>query len=277
MQASSLLINTLEIVWFSLQSFFEVIVIYLNQVLLALQVLLNVGHRGLTTSLNWQILNLFKLDGFLTLRMDLEIISCQRIIVAILQLHEFKLVVIVVVREDILLKGPTRLSILCHCLRLHHCPLIALALQDSLLALILLDLRNLSALIVRVWLVSTVAFGGSGSLHLAATLRRVMTLLHDIRLRDMVHLWWLVEHLVVLLEMLRKRLFVGVLSLAFHKQAVLLRRVYEFILRYRPGPLLRVKRRRTTCCRSTTTPVATSTSKKSFLEVLLLDRFDVIL
>lgn len=52
MQASSLLINTLEIVWFSLQSFFEVIVIYLNQVLLALQVLLNVGHRGLTTSLN---------------------------------------------------------------------------------------------------------------------------------------------------------------------------------------------------------------------------------
>ena len=77
--------------------------------------------------------------------------------------------------------------------------------------------------------------------------------------------------------MLRKRLFVGVLSLAFHKQAVLLRRVYEFILRYRPGPLLRVKRRRTTCCRSTTTPVATSTSKKSFLEVLLLDRFDVVL
>ena len=48
--------------------------------------------------------------------MDLEIISCQRIIVAILQLHEFELVVIVVVREDILLKGSTRLSILCHCL-----------------------------------------------------------------------------------------------------------------------------------------------------------------
>ena len=98
MQASSLLINTLEIVWFSLQSFFEVIVIYLNQVLLALQVLLNVGNRGLTTSLNWQILNLFELDGLLALRMDLEIISCQRIIVAILQLHEFELVVIVVVR-----------------------------------------------------------------------------------------------------------------------------------------------------------------------------------
>ena len=52
MQASSLLINTLEIVWFSLQSFFEVVIIYLNQVLLALQVLLNIGHRGLTTCLN---------------------------------------------------------------------------------------------------------------------------------------------------------------------------------------------------------------------------------
>ena len=277
MQACSLLICTLEIVWFSLQSFFEVVIIYLNQVLLALQVLLNIGHRGLTTCLNWQILNLFELYGFLALRMNLEIIICQRTIVAILQLNKFELVVIVVVRENILLKGSTRLSILCHCLCLHHCPLIALTLQDSLLALVLLYLRNLTALIVRVWLVSTVAFGGSGSLHLAATLRRVMTLFHDIRLRDMVHLWRLVEHLVVLLEMLREWLLVGVLALAFHEQAILLRRVYEFILRYRPGPLLRVKRRRTTCCRGTTTSVATSTSKKSFLEVLLLDGFYVVL
>ena len=65
---------------------------------------------------------------------------------------------------------------------------------------------------------------------IAATLRGVVTLLHDIRLRDVMHFRRLVEHFVILLEVLRERLLVWVRTLALHEQAVLLRGIYELVL-----------------------------------------------
>ena len=97
---------------------------------------------------------------------------------------------------------------------------------------------------------------------IAATLRGVVTLLHDIRLRDVMHFRRLVEHFVILLEVLRERLLVWVLALALHEQAVLLRGIYELVLVDRSGPLLRVKSRSTTArCSRTSTSSAASASE----------------
>ena len=80
-----------------------------------------------------------------------------------MQLHKFELVVAIHVspREGVRLDdAASTLGILCHGLCLHHSPLIALTLQDSLLTLILLDFGDLCAnlITVRVLLVAAVAF-----------------------------------------------------------------------------------------------------------------------
>ena len=77
-------------------------------------------------------------------------------------------------------------GVLCHSLGLHHCSLIALALQDSLLTLVLLDLWNLTCAIIS--LIATVALRRARPLSLVATLSRIMPFLHDVCLRNMMRL-----------------------------------------------------------------------------------------
>lgn len=112
--------------------------------------------------------------------------------------------------------------VLCHGLGLHHCALVALALEDPLFALILLHLWYGLLTVLAVRLVATVAFRRARPLDFGtAAFRGVVALLHDISLRNVVRLLLLVKHLVVLLEVLRKGLLVLVRPLTVHKEAVI--------------------------------------------------------
>lgn len=60
----------------ALKGFLEIVIVYLDQVLLTLEIILGgvqVGHGSLPPSLHRQILNLFELHRFLALGVQLEI------------------------------------------------------------------------------------------------------------------------------------------------------------------------------------------------------------
>jgi hypothetical protein len=116
-----------------LQRFFEVIVVYLDEVFLTRQVVLNVCYCDLTSCLDGKILNLFELHRFVTLRMHLEIVSQKR--VPIRELMKLERFVTLLDNSLCLVFG--------HGLGLQHGSLVALTLENALFASILLDLRDL--------------------------------------------------------------------------------------------------------------------------------------
>ena len=130
------------------------------------------------------------------------------------------------------------LSVLGHRLGLHHGPLVTLTLQDALLTLVLLDLGNLALAVVG--LIATVALRRARPLTLTtATLCRIMPLLHDLSLRDIVSLMCLELHLVVLFKLISEGFFMLV-TFAIQEQTVF--RVDKLALLDGTGPLLSFKR-----------------------------------
>ena len=142
-----------------------------------------------------------------------------------------------------------------HGLGLHHGPLVALAFKDALLALVLLNLWyhlvvGLSSAIAAGALVllvaSPIALRRPRPLHFGAPFRRIVALLHDVRLRDVMRLILLIVNFIVLLEVLREGFLVLVGALSVHKEAVVLR-VDELRFRDGAGALLRVEGRGAPC------------------------------
>ena len=98
-------------------------------------------------------------------------------------------------------------------LSLHHSTLIALALKDALLALVLRNFGD--GRIVLVLLVAAIALRRSGSLHFVGSLSGIVPLFHDISLGYVVHVLLLVVNLVIFFEVLGERLLMMVAFTAF--------------------------------------------------------------
>ena len=137
-----------------------------------------------------QVLNLFEFNRLLAFRMRAKVALLERDAVPTLfevLLHLLKLKS--TCRRHMLLAHELLLLLvlgkLCHCLLLNKGTLMTLALQYPLLTLVLGDARNLRLVllagIASVGLEAAIAFGGTGTLLLAAICRS-MALLHDISL-----------------------------------------------------------------------------------------------
>lgn len=111
-------------------------------------------------------------------------------------------------------------------LLLREDPLVALTLKDALFTFVLGDSRDLSLARLPV-LGTSIAFGRPRSLHFAASLRRIVSLLHDFSLGDVVNFSVLVlRHAVLLVQVVRKRLVVLHRPFSIEEETVIL--VAEF-------------------------------------------------
>ena len=167
---------------------------------------------------------------------------------------------------------------------LHHGPLVALAFKDALLALVLLNLRyhlvmGLSSAVAAGALVllvaSSIALGRPRPLHFGPPFRRIVALLHDVRLRDVMCFILLIVNLIVLLEVLREGFLVLVGALAVHEETVVLR-VDELRFGDGAGALLRVESRGASC-RCGAAGAAPTPSDQPLLQAILLDALNVVL
>ena len=170
---------------------------------LTLQIILNICDSWSSTSLDREILNFLEFYWLLTLGVNLKIVGLQWIL--ILQIDELERFLLVWLFNTFLVLGES--------LSLHHSPLIALALKDALLALVLRNFGD--GRIVLVLLVAAIALWRSGSLHFVGSLSGIVPLFHDISLGYVVHVLLLVVNLVIFFEMLGERLLMMVAFTAF--------------------------------------------------------------
>ena len=140
-----------------LERLLQVVVVYLDQVLLARQVVRQIGHCCRPSCLHRQILDLLELHGLVAFRVDLEVVGPQ--VVALLKLVQLERFVYFV-----------SFRVLSRCLGLHHGPLLALTLQDPLFAAVLHDFGDLRLALGRCLVTSSIALRGARTLHFAATL-----------------------------------------------------------------------------------------------------------
>ena len=99
--------------------------------------------------------------------------------------------------------------------------IVTLALQYAFFTFVLRDAGNLRLTRLSC-LVSTIALGRTWPLYLASAFIRVVPLLHQLCLRDVVHLLVLVCHAILLVQVLSERLVVRHSFLTIEKQAVIM-------------------------------------------------------
>ena len=202
-----------------LQGLFEVVIVYLNEMLLGRLIVLNISDSHLTSSFNGEVLYLFKFYRFVALGMRWKIVRQER--VPILELLQLERLWTLIATTSLCSR------VLGHVLRLQDCSLVALTLKNSLLAFVLFYIWYLRRT-TRLCLIASVALRGTRSLNFTAPFSRIVSFFHNVGLGYMVCLLLLILNFIFFFQLLSEGLIV-LLSLGIKQNAHVLFQKLAFV------------------------------------------------